>query len=390
MKKAERSARREKRAVAVLFVGTLTALVLFGVLLWTAIMSIDGARGLYKKSPDAPDSLVSLGAPRSQLDLRRMFSLMMVQYGEGDLTVCEPITAEYLGQVEARIERGEREVLSVEEVLYIISDSAELYDTVDVIRLMDSDGGVSAEIRPIKEPASESVPYHIAAERRLSDILSIITYRMIALSSPEVISETEGGYVYTPNYTEREGERSFTVTDEISFNTGNGGSVRLYPTDKQAETTELTVLLESKRALGRAEREVLAASGYDADLCRNVTPEYMYGKTDVRFVAVGGRVVLVDISGYVALDPLESGERLTSIALSSDGIYFTGASESGSSLWLYESGVGTSLMISTKEKYVAIYDDGDTLGLYAARRIESPKYISALVRSGEPIFTAEK
>lgn len=390
MKKVERSARREKRASALLFIGTLTALVVFGLLLWTAIISIDGARGLYKTSPDAPESLVSLGAPRSQLDLERMFSSMKAEYNEGGRTVCEPITAEYRKSVEERISAGERAALSVEEILYIISDSIEIYDTSDSVRLLSSDGRVEAVIEPIKELSDTGVPYYVAAQKRAEDVMRIISYRIFALSSPEVTVKTDEGYLYIPEYTEREGARSFTISDVISFNTDNGRTVKLYPTDKITESCHSTVLLESKRALGRAEREVLAASGYDVDAARNVTPEYMYGKTELRLVAIGGRVVIVDINGYAAVDVLPKSDRLLSVAICGDRLYFTSSDGKTSSLWLYESGRGAKIITESAEKYVGIYDDGEALGLYAADKLESKKYIALLVRSGEPIIMIEK
>lgn len=390
MKKGEKLARREVGAMSLIFIGAFAVIALFGVLLWLSIVSIDGAKGLYKTSPDTPESLVSLGAPRSQLDLERMFSSMKAEYSEDGVKVCEPITAEYRKSVEDRISKGERASLSVEEILYIISDSVELYDKYDSVRLILSDGTVKGEIKPIKDLSAESVPYYVASEKKTKDILSIIKYRIFALSSPDVITETDSGFVYTPEYTERAGEKSFTITDEISFNTDNGRSVRLYPTEKQIKSADSTVILESKRALGRAEREVLVASGYNADLCRNVTPEYMYGKTDIRLVAVGGRVLIVDVDSYVALDILPQDERFLSVALCDGGIYVTSSGDGSSSLWHYESKKGASLIIEIEEKYVGIYDDGDTLGLYVAEKVESKTYITVLVRSGEPIMKIEK
>lgn len=390
MKKVERSARREVRATVLLFAGTVTALVLFGLILWTAIMSIDGARGLYKTSPDAPESLVSLGAPRSQLDLLRMFSSMRSEYNEVGGTVCEPITAEYRKSVEERIAAGERQALSVEEILYIISDSVEMYNSYDLVRLISSDGTVDAAIEPIKELSEENVPYYVAAQKKAEDVMRIITYRIFSLSSPEVMVKTDEGYLYIPEYTEREGARSFTISDVIAFNTDNGGTVKLYPTEKITESCHSTVLIESKRALGRAEREVIIASGYDVDAARNVTPEYMYGKTDLRLVALGGRVVIVDINGYAAVDVLPKSERLTSVAILGGSLYFTSSDGSGSSLWIYEIGKGAERIFESDEEYIGIYDDGETLGLYAANKLESKKYITLLVRSGEPIMMIEK
>ena len=377
MKKREESAYRDRRASGSLLAGALIALGLFGILLWMAILSIDGASGIYKSSPDAPESLVSLGAPRSQLDLERAFSAMKREYDEDGALVCEPITLDYRNSVE-------RTVLSVEEILYIISDSAELYDKCDKVRLIGEDGRVETEILPIKELSVESVPYYKAAEKRSEDILSIITYRIFALSKSDVISEVDGKYVYIPEYA----DKSFTISDEISFNTEGGRSVRLYPTEKQLEAKDTAVICESKRALGRAEREVLNASGYDADAARNVTPEFMYGKTAIRLVALGGRIILVDVDRYVAFDPLSKSERLSSVALLDGELYFTSMGN-GSSLWRYADGESHKVYESDDD-CLGIYGDGETIGLYVAKRLESKKYITALVREGEPVLTIEK
>lgn len=390
MKNGERSASREHRVAAVLLVGTLAALVLFGTLLWLAIISIDGANGLYKTSPGAPESLVSLGAPRSQLDLERMFSSMSNTYDEDGKTVCEPVTASYRESVEKRISAGESFALSVEEILYIISDSVEIYDSSDLVRLVRADGSVEREISPIGELSECSKLYYEAASERARDVLAIITHRVFALSSPDAIEEKDGVYVYTPEYKEKDGARGFVISTEIIFNTENGRSVRLYPTDRVDETCNSTVLCESKRALSRAEREVLTRSGYDPDACRNITPEYFYGKTELRLVAVGGRVIIVDVDALMALDPLPREERLASVALFDNCLYFTSTLEGGSALLRYESGVGVTREASFDEECVGVYGNGEAVEAYAAKKTDSKKYIAVLVRTGDPLMTLEK
>ena len=399
MKNGERSASREHRAAAVLLVGTLATLVLFGTLLWLAIISIDGANGLYKTSPGAPESLVSLGAPRSQLDLERMFSSMSNTYDEDGKTVYEPVTASYRESVDRRVSEGESFALSVEEMLYIISDSIESYDSYDLVRLVFADGSVEREITPIKELAESSRPYHETADERTRDILAIITYRIFALTSPDAIEEKDGVYVYTPEYKEKDsGVRSFAISKSdaadissaITFNADNGRTVLLYPTEKMLDDANSTVLRESIRVLGRAEREVLTRSGYDPDACRNVTPEYFYGETAIRLVAVGGRIVVVDADSVAATDPLPQNERFASVALSENVVYLTSTHEGGSSLWRYESGVGVKKLSGFGEKYIGVYTDGNAVEVYAARKTDSKKYINVLVREGDALMTFEK
>ena len=399
MKNEERSASREHRAATVLLAGTLAALVLFGSLLWLAIISIDGANGLYKTSPGAPESLVSLGAPRSQLDLERMFSSMSNAYTEGGKSVCEPVTASYRESVNARISKGERFALSVEEVLYIISDSVEAYSEYDLIRLVSADGSTEREIAPIAELSESPRPYYDAATQKARDILAIITHRIFSLSSPDAITESDGVYVYTPEYKEKDSAaKSFTiaksdaedVTNAIAFKADSGRAVTLYPTEKMVNDTNSTVLCESKRALGRAEREVLSRSGYDPDACRNVTPEYFYGKTDMRLVAVGGRIIVVDVDSLSAIDPLTRDERFASVALCEGDLYITSTVGDGSAVWHYKSGESADRIATFEEKHVGVYSDGDRIGVYAAKKKDSGKYISVLVREGEPLMTPEK
>jgi hypothetical protein len=130
---------------------------------------------------------------------------------------------------------------------------------------------------------------------------------------------------------------------------------------------------------------VLSRSGYDAEACRNVTPEYFYGRTTLRLVAIGGRIVVVDMQKISAADPLPSDERFTSVALGEGGIYVTSDSSDGSSLWKYETGVGETLVQRFSENQVGVFSDGEIVSVYEVKRLDSKKYISVYVRLGDPI-----
>lgn len=393
MKKEQRGVRYDKTAVGLLVL-TLLVIVLLSALLYIAIVSIDGADGEGKTSPEAPESLVSLGAPRSQLELERVFSSIADEYSENGVRVYEPVTASYYESIQKRINNGESFALSVEEVLYIISDSVEAYESFDVIRLVKADGMVK-DISPIKDSAFTTLTYSDASEVKARAILEIILYRILVLSSPDNVTRTEENYVYVPKDKEN-GERSFRIvrldapdiSEGIVFNSDNG-EVTLYPTDKIISDCLSTVICESRRALSRAEREVLTRSGYDADVCRNVTPEYFYGRTPLRLVAIDGRILVVDIEKIKTTDPLPSDAKFTSTALAEDGIYITCTTPSGSAVYKYETAVGEKLVMNSSEAYVGAYFDADGVYIYPAKRTESKKYISVLVRSGDPIIYFE-
>ena len=115
-----------------------------------------------------------------------------------------------------------------------------------------------------------------------------------------------------------------------------------------------------------------------------------YGKTELRLVAVGGRVIIVDVDALMALDPLPREERLASVALFDNCLYFTSTLDGGSGLLRYESGVGVEREASFDEDYVGVYGNGEAVEAYAAKKTDSKKYIAVLVRTGDPLMTFEK
>ena len=122
------------------------AIFLFAVVLWVAISSIGAVGGGIKRASAAPDSLLSAGAPRSQLELKRFFESIGLTYTEDGKKVWEPVSSEYRRAVERLSESGDRQLLSVEEVLFIIADSRTAYDSFDVIRFRSGSGEVEEEI----------------------------------------------------------------------------------------------------------------------------------------------------------------------------------------------------------------------------------------------------
>ena len=128
------------------------AIFLFAVVLWVAISSISAVGGGIKRASTAPDSLLSAGAPRSQLELKRFFESIGLTYTEDGKKVWEPVSSEYRRAVERLSESGDRQLLSVEEVLFIIADSRTAYDSFDVIRFRSGSGEVEEEILPVVVP----------------------------------------------------------------------------------------------------------------------------------------------------------------------------------------------------------------------------------------------
>ena len=388
MKKTERGAKREKRMTAVLAISTLLVLLSFATLLYFMIVSIDSADGADKSSPGAPESFVSLGAPRSQLELMRMFRSMSAEYTENGRSVFEPVTMSYADSVGERIAAGESLSLSVEEILYIVSDSIVAYDNYDIIRLGDLD------VEPIKNLAFTQSPYYASAEVKARDILRIISYRIFSVSSPDRIQSTDGGFLYLPGHREKNdytgsffiaSADSADISELVVYNTEEGRSVSLYPTDKIADECDSTVISESPRALSGAEKAQLLRAGYDADACRNLTPECFYGNTSVRLVATGGRIIVVDTRNATAFDALSKNEKMMSASCVNGEVYFTSSYEGGSAVLKYESG-RIERVKDLSAKYVGIYEDGESLFVYATEKRESKKYISLLVRTGEPII----
>ena len=386
----------EKGSAVRLFAFALTAIFLSVALLWLAIASIDQAGGGIKQSGAAPDRLASVGAPRSQLQLERAFSMMSSQYDSDGTVGIEPITAAYKQRLDERVADGERVALSVEEVLYIISSSVQIYESYGEVKLGDE------IIKPIGELSRVDMPYNQAASVKVADILRIITYRIFALSSHDVIAEIEGGYVYTPQYSERELStgKKFIISDsadiKISFVAEDGQQVRLYPTQKLDEDRRSTVICQSVREFSSAESELMAVFGYNSALCRNITPESWYSETSLRLFVVGGRMMILDAEGRRVSDPLESGSRMTSAAVldgNADGIaeiYFTSYSQDDKTeFWKYDGGEVVCLD-EARERQFAVYREGDTIALYRGARVESKKYITMMVRSGEPILTITK
>ena len=388
--------KKEKRSAALLLAITLTAIFLSAALLWLAIASIDQAGGGIKQSSATPDRLASVGAPRSQLQLERAFSMMSAQYDSSGTAGIEPITAAYKQRIDERIADGERIVLSVEEVLYIISSSTQIYEAYGEIRLGDE------IIKPIGELSRSELSYNQAASVKTTDILKIIMYRIFALTSPDAITEMDGGYVYTPQYSERElgVGKKFIISDsaeiKISFVAEDGQEVRLYPTQKLDDDMRSTVICQSAREFSTAEAELLAAFGFNYALCRNITPECWYSETALRLFVVGGRMMILDPDVKKASDPLEQSHRITSVAVldsNADGrseIYFTSYSgDDKTALWKYDGGE-IACLDEAREREFAIYREGDGIALYRGARVESKKYITMMVRSGEPILTITK
>lgn len=388
----ERSApKKEAVTIQTLTLGSIVAITLLALLLWFAVVSIGRVDGRIKTAPSAPDSLVSVGAPRSQLSLKRMFSLMSDSYEIEGKTVYEPITSLYRRSVEERIQNGEDVSLSVEEVLYIISDTSAAYDSYDTILLMSSNGSVEKTIVPRGELASCDIPYHIAAQQRINDIIEIIEYRLSALSSEDAIDSGEGRFAYIPNYLERkEGFGFFEISDgQIAFRPDSTRTVMLYPSASEYNDANAKVIFESKRKATFDEEYALSNGGYEPENCRNITPEYWYLSTDLRLFVSGGRIILVDGKNCTARDTLPDNMRFTSFALNGDTVYFTSSllSDNGSALWRYTKDNGIELIYESKERYIGIFETETGVSLYKTNKEESKTYMTRLIRTGNALWS---
>jgi hypothetical protein len=382
---------------------TIAAIAVFAIALWWAIASLGAIEESVSRLPDAPDSLVSAGAPRSQLELKRMFESMSLTYVENGKTVCEPISAEYRRATEEKIEAGETPALSVEEVLFIVADTPQLYEKVDVIRLRGADGSVEREILTGGVRESVEKAFHRAAFDRIANIMLVIEYRIGALSTPDSFGyDGEGRKYYEPRESERNDGKTYSAGGRFVFGLygGNadperamvyvsdgGKDVILYPSANEAALCRTKVILQNQRGRTSRERELLALAGYSPDRCKNITPLYWYAETDVRLFAFGSLVVIIDPEGDGRATLLPEGTKLISAAIG-DVVYLTVASDNGSDLLRYADGLLETLL-STDEEYIAVCESlvgeyGD-VSVYKATRFEDERFVIALECGGDPI-----
>ena len=370
----------------------------FAMVLFFAIASLGAAEGGSKKAPGAPDSLVSAGAPRSQLELKRMFEAMSLTYKDGELTVYEPITMEYRAALEERVASGESPALSVEEILFIVSDSASAYDSFDVIRFKNASGELEREIYPKKVTQARDGSLGLSALDRIRAVSELIELRIRLLSAPSAFSVSEDGKV---SYTPRRADGSDAVAgfyfglsgegesfaEAVVFLTENGGRVALYPTADEVALCYTRVIQHIDVQATEAEKQLLASDGFDPSRCRNITPEYFYGCTHLRLFVLGGEVVLTDVESGRAIRLLDGGERLSSVALGTDGLYYTTLADGGSSVYKYSGGNREKLY--TAEFQLAVAEPltggyGSVL-VYKAERREDERFVTALECVGDPI-----
>ncbi len=392
---------RERRAMKRLVAYSFCAVALLSATLWILVASLGRVDGRTKTSPGTPTALVSVGAPRSQLDLKRMFSRMSASYSDGERRVYEPVTLSHRESVAKRIESGESVGLSVEEVIYIISDSVAAYGNHDIINLVGRNGEADVRIYPERELINGYEPYHVTAAERIDDITEIILYRLRALSSPDRIRETESGYVYTPQSRSREdGERVFIidlsegkVVERVVFCPDSGRKIEVFPYPSLKDDADSKVILESPRVATEEEVELIRRGGYDPDDCRNITPKHWYERTDLRLFVSGGRVVIIDPTEKRAVDTLLKGQKFTSAAICGDGevkVYFTSSDNNGgSALWCYSEGEIAELYKSGAD-YLGVYEsyDGESVELYEAEKKENAKYMTLLIRNGNCIWSS--
>lgn len=387
--------RKRRERTAVISVAALLLIAVFAVALTGALMSIGINDGELYVSNRLPEGLVSAGAPRSQLALKQMFDSMSAVHTNGNRVIYEPITEEYLSSVRERIAKGESPVLSVEEVLYIISDTVSMADKYDGVKLH----GIGTVTLRKNE---ETRPVHISALEQSSALLGIIAYRIKSLCAPEAYEADGDTFRYYPDLPRKKtDERVFILTNvsddtnnsNIVFKPGDGQSISLYPSSELASLCNTKYMSLSNKDLSENEREILRASGYDSEHCRNITPDYWYGTTDCRIAVIGGRVLVIDpLSGSVS-DSAPVGMRTVSHALcdtDGDGVrelYFTCYADGRSAATAYvpcES--GTAVLFETDSRIGAFeaFEDEKVL-FYHVEQSESGTYLNLLHRVGSAI-----
>ena len=392
-----------KEALLGLVAATVAVIAVFTIALWWAITSLGATDESVSRLPDAPESLVSAGAPRSQLELKRMFESMSLTYLENGKTVYEPISAEYRRATEEKIANGEKPTLSVEEVLFIVADTPQLYEKVDIIRLRAADGSIEKEIVTGEVRESVEKAFHRAALERISDITRVIEYRIEVLSTPDSFGYDEHGRrYYEPRESERNDGKTYSAVGRFVFElygsqidperavvylSDVGKEIVLYPSAKEAVLCRTKVILQNQRSRTARERELLALAGYSPDRCKNITPLYWYAETEVRLFAFGSLVVIIDPSGEGKTALLPEGTKLISAAIG-DGVYLTVANDNGSALLRYADGLLETLL-NTDEEYIAVCESligeyGD-VAVYKATRFEDERFVIALECDGEPV-----
>ena len=385
------SVKNRNSGILMMVLSALMVLV-FASALFGSLMLIGAESGEVKTVRNSPSGLVSAGAPRSQLALKQMFDSMSKVRTNGNRVIYEPITEEYLSAVAERIEKGEKPLLSVEEILYIISDSVACSEKYDGVKLHGV-GTVSFK------KDYESRPEHISALEKRAAVYSIILYRIKNLCHDGAF-ETDGNTtVYYPDIT-RNREKKFifseisdeTRSDNIVFYPGDGQRITLYPST-DAESADLKYMLQNGEPLSEAELNILKSSGYDADRCRNITPSYWKGNTDCKAVIIGGRIIIVDPTSGKATDSAPTGTRTVSIAAGdNDGdgkceLYFTAYSENKSVAVRYVPGEnGINVLLET-EFCIGAYEAfaGKEVYFYHTEQVESGNRLNLLRRIGSAI-----
>lgn len=362
------------------------SVIVFTLALALAITSLGAAEGKVKTAREAPDSLVSAGAPRSQLELKRMFESMSLSYTENGKEIYEPISPEYRGTV------NENSILAVEEILFIISDTVSAYEKYDIIRFRDKSGKIECEIEPVEPYQAFDKPFHRSAYDRIRAISELIRLRVEYMSGEGAMTENaDGGYLYAPRQINKEGQdngRTFLFQSVgVIFETGMSDEVVLYPLAKDFEFCRTKVLLVTDAEIIESEKNTLSAAGYDPTRCRNITPEYWYGETDSRLFVLGGKVILADSDK--AFEFLSENEKLTSAAVVGTDLYCTSSSETGSAVWKYANGE-IEKIFESEEKYLAVIEplfgeEYDSAEVYAASSVEDGRFVISIKCNGEPL-----
>ena len=373
----------------------LILILAFAISLFAALSALGEADGEIKISGGQSGELFSAGAPRSQLALKQMFDAMSTVRSNGNKTLYEPITEEYLAVVSDRIDKGERPMLSVEEVLYIISDTVTLAEKYDGVTLH----GIGTVLF---RKSDSSRPIHIAAIENCQSIIQTVIYRIKSLCISDATEQNGEVFTYYPDGDSRDPDRRrfvFTPAKDgsigmnIVFFPGDGQCIDLFPSPEITDLCNTKYMSVSSAELTQREMEILSASGLESSQCRSVTPEYWKGLTDCRLVVVAGRIVIIDPESGTAVDSAPDGMRTISLALGdSDGdkkyeLYFTAFADGCCKAIKYVPGSGAAEILLEKDFCIGAYEDADTHGVsfYRTEQVESGSYLNLLHRIGSAI-----
>lgn len=402
----ETGAKAPSKASSVRFLRSTTCLcagllfIAFAVFLWGTLTSFGGRDTEKIYLPAGAVRQKSFSKPQSGEDIRRMFAAMSRTYRQEDAFVFEPITKDYLSLVEKRRREGKILPLSVEEILFILSDAETIYGKYDIIRLFPEQL-LKQDMTVIAENSRQAPADHVGY-LRICDIYKLILYRITSLGDTSAYEiQSNGDLVYHPYGAD--GYFIFSLPDTERL-TGavcyvDAGSLRtaVFPSESLARKARMTGVESRKDALSETEKSLSEAGQYDSAHLRFLTPSYWIAqkRTDCCLFAYGRQVMVADPHRGQTIDLLARDEQLLSLAVgdrNADGmteIYYTHTVPSGgSALGCYNPVTGLCQTLRTfPEPKIGVFEKADgTIAVYATESLTNSDYVVAMVRIGEALY----